>query len=137
MWQYITVRSKKKMQWYKQYKLVLRQYTYTCSRWVIWSAVPTVIYNFPTSNRWKKTESAPPSERVLTSKSPDRSRNCIGCCSHACSKHVVEKGTWNLQSKHWKHDTGRHTSQKRLWIIFVPFTPFSRAMSPRHLLGGS
>jgi len=29
------------MQWYNQYKLVLKQYTYTCSHWVIWSAVPT------------------------------------------------------------------------------------------------
>ena len=36
----------------------------------------------------EKIESASPSERVLTSNPPDRSRNCIGCCSHACSKHV-------------------------------------------------
>ena len=60
---------------------------------------------------------------------------CIEGCSHACPKHVVEKGTWDLQSKHWKHDAGhgQHTSRERLWIIIVPFTPFSRAMSHRRL----
>ena len=43
--------------------------------------------------------------------------------------------TERCRCQHWKDDAGQHTSWKRLWIIFVPFTPFSslRDMSHRRL----